>query len=659
MMDVLKWVPLLILVVLILILLIGNIVIVQQSKAYVVERLGAFRTVWGVGLHLKVPFVERVAKKVSLKEQVADFAPQPVITKDNVTMQIDTVIYFQITDPKLYTYGVERPMNAIENLTATTLRNIIGEMELDQSLTSRDTINAKMRAILDEATDPWGIKVNRVELKNIIPPKEIQNAMEKQMKAERERRESILQAEGQKQSQILVAEGEKQSLILKADAAKQAAILKAEGEKEARIMAAEAAAGDGLRVMLVESRGFLGGNLTIGLPILGFLGRKGNQIIEGSAQRFIDRLRARGAASEHRPCALHMSLTIIDPEEAKRTALEIMEEKGVEVLLYTFFADAIREGDAVKGVVVESKAGREAILARTVIDCTGDGDVAFRAGVECRKGDAEGGMQPPTLMFCMKGVDVQRLRDAIVQHPDVYDMDTMPAEQFRTGKFITVGLRNQIEQARAKGIHIPVARTILITGLADDEIWVNMTRVNGVDSTRPESYTHGEIEGRKQVYEVERYLREFVPGFADARIEKVAPFMGIRESRVIVGRYVLTAEDIIACRRFGDAIAVAGYPVDIHHAKGGDCTMHFCDDSYDIPYRCLLPERVAGLLVAGRCSSMNHEAMASTRVMSTCMALGEAAGRAARLALKAGVQPADLDVEALRAELRATGAYLG
>ena len=184
----------------------------------------------------------RVAKKVSLKEQVADFAPQPVITKDNVTMQIDTVIYFQITDPKLYTYGVEHPMSAIENLTATTLRNIIGDMELDQSLTSRDTINTQMRSILDEATDPWGIKVNRVELKNIIPPKEIQNAMEKQMKAERERRESILQAEGQKQSQILVAEGEKQSAILKADAAKQAAILKAEGEKEARIMAAEAEA---------------------------------------------------------------------------------------------------------------------------------------------------------------------------------------------------------------------------------------------------------------------------------------------------------------------------------------------------------------------------------------------------------------------------------
>ena len=236
------FIAVIILIVLLLVLIISNIVIVQQSRAYVLERLGAFRTVWNVGLHIKIPFFERVVKKVSLKEQVADFAPQPVITKDNVTMQIDTVIYFQITDPKLYTYGVEHPMNAIENLTATTLRNIIGDMELDQSLTSRDVINSRMRAILDEATDPWGIKVNRVELKNIIPPREIQNAMEKQMKAERERRESILQAEGQKQSQILVAEGEKQSSILRADAEKQAAILRAEGEKAARIMAAEAEA---------------------------------------------------------------------------------------------------------------------------------------------------------------------------------------------------------------------------------------------------------------------------------------------------------------------------------------------------------------------------------------------------------------------------------
>ena len=237
-----------ILVLLVLLVLVTNIQIVQQSRAYVVERLGAYSATWGVGLHFKIPFFERVVKKVSLKEQVADFDPQPVITKDNVTMQIDTVIYFQITAPKLYTYGVEHPMNAIENLTATTLRNIIGEMELDQSLTSRDVINAKMRSILDEATDPWGIKVNRVELKNILPPREIQNAMEKQMKAERERRESILQAEGQKQSQILVAEGEKQSTILRADAEKQAAILKAEGEAQA-ILNVQQALADSIKML--------------------------------------------------------------------------------------------------------------------------------------------------------------------------------------------------------------------------------------------------------------------------------------------------------------------------------------------------------------------------------------------------------------------------
>ena len=218
---------LIVLIVVILVILARCVRVVQQSKAYVIERLGAFHTVWSVGLHFKVPFIDRVLRVVSLKEQVADFPPQPVITKDNVTMQIDTVLYYQITDPKLFAYGVENPMNAIENLTATTLRNIIGELELDQSLTSRDIINARMRSILDEATDPWGIKVNRVELKNILPPKDIQNAMEKQMRAERERREQILQAEGQKQSQILVAEGEKESRILRADGEKQARIMEA------------------------------------------------------------------------------------------------------------------------------------------------------------------------------------------------------------------------------------------------------------------------------------------------------------------------------------------------------------------------------------------------------------------------------------------------
>ena len=234
--------------VIVVIFIIPNIKVVPQARSYVIERLGSYLTTWNNGLHFKIPFVDRVSNKVSLKEIVKDFAPQPVITKDNVTMQIDTVVYFQITDPKLYTYGIEDPINAIENLTGTTLRNIIGELELDQTLTSRDIINSKMRSILDEATDPWGIKVNRVEVKNILPPRDIQEAMEKQMRAERERREKILQAEGEKKSSILIAEGEKESAILKAEAHKEAQIKMAEGEAEALLKMKQAEA-DGIRLL--------------------------------------------------------------------------------------------------------------------------------------------------------------------------------------------------------------------------------------------------------------------------------------------------------------------------------------------------------------------------------------------------------------------------
>ena len=241
-------IPLVAVIVVVIFIAVRCIRIVQQARAYVIEFLGAYKTTWNVGIHFKLPFVERIAKVVSLKEQVADFPPQPVITKDNVTMQIDTVVYFQITDPRLYTYGIEQPMLAIENLSATTLRNIIGDLELDQCLTSRDIINSKMRSILDEATDPWGIKVNRVELKNILPPKEIQNAMEKQMKAERERRESILRAEGEKRAAILEAEGEKESAILRADAKKQQQILEAEGQAEA-ILKVQTATAEGIRLI--------------------------------------------------------------------------------------------------------------------------------------------------------------------------------------------------------------------------------------------------------------------------------------------------------------------------------------------------------------------------------------------------------------------------
>ena len=237
-------------VVILLVIIISNISVVQQSQAVVIERLGAFKEVWGVGMHFKVPFLDRIAKRVSMKEQVLDYPPQPVITKDNVTMQIDTVVYFQITDPKLYTYGVEHPMAAMETLTATTLRNILGDLELDQTLTSRDVINTKMRSILDEATDPWGIKVNRVELKNILPPADIQTAMERQMKAERERRQAIIQAEGQKKAAILIAEGEREAAVLRADAQKQADILAAEAEQQAAILRAD---GEAKAILAVQS----------------------------------------------------------------------------------------------------------------------------------------------------------------------------------------------------------------------------------------------------------------------------------------------------------------------------------------------------------------------------------------------------------------------
>ena len=432
------------------------------------------------------------------------------------------------------------------------------------------------------------------------------------------------------------------------------------GAGPAGIMAAEAAAQDkSLKVMLIEQRGYLGGNLTIGLPILSFLGPKGNQVVKGGAQRFIDRMRAKGAASEHKPCKNHMSLTIIDPDQAKTVAWEVMDDAGVEVLLYVFVTDTIVEDGKVKGVIIESKAGREVILAKTVIDCTGDGDVAFRAGVECNKGDEKGGMQPPTLMYLMRGVEMQKLRDAICNEPEKYDMDVMPPSQFREGKFITVGLRGCILEAQKQGYKVPVARTILITGLNDDEIWVNMTRVNGIDSTEPASYTRGEHDARRQMYEVTDYLKNFVPGFESAWIERSAAFLGIRESRVIVGKYVMTAQDILHQKSFDDVIAVAGYPVDIHHAEGGDCTMLFCEDAYDIPYGVLVPQHIEGLLVAGRCSSMDHEAMAATRVMSTCMALGEAAGVAARVALADGVLPSQVDVKKVQTALLENGAYLG
>jgi hypothetical protein len=294
-----------------------------------------------------------------------------------------------------------------------------------------------------------------------------------------------------------------------------------------------------------------------------------------------------------------------------------------------------------------------------VVDCSGDADVAFRAGVPCEKGNEEGGMQPPTLMFCLAGVDTDRLRLSIANEPRTYLTDFIPNDYFgQNHQFIVVGLRQLIHRAQQEGLQIPTERTILITGLREGEVWVNMTRVRGVDGTDPRSLSAGESEGRRQIDDIQKYLTEYVPGFENCYFTKTAPFLGIRETRRIAGRYVMTREDILSCRRFDDAIAVASYPIDLHHPNDNGCTLEWCGDCYDLPYRSLLPLNVSGLLVAGRSISSTHEAMSAIRVMATCMAMGEAAGRAARLAVEHRVLPEDLDVRELQGALLGGGAYL-
>ncbi len=431
------------------------------------------------------------------------------------------------------------------------------------------------------------------------------------------------------------------------------------GGGPAGIIAAQAAAEDGLNVALVESRSFLGGNLTIGLPILDFLGQKGNQIIAGLPQKFIDRLEARGGASKHHPCPLHMGITYIEPEDVKMVAFDVLKESGVTVLLYTFCAGVVMDGDQLKGCIVESKAGREAILARVIIDCTGDADVAFRSGVPCEKGNENGGMQPPTLMFSMGNVDLEKLRRSLAEDPQNYSADFIPAEYYaQNSQFILVGLRKMMQKANAEGLKLPVDRTIIITGLRKDEAWINMSRISGLDGTDPESLTNGEYESRKQIDEIIKYLIGYVPGFEQSHFLRMAPFIGIRETRRIVGQYVMTRDDILSCRRFDDSIAVASYPIDLHHPNGGGCTLEWSGDCYDIPFRSLVPLKVENLLVAGRSISTTHEAMSAIRVMAPCMAMGEAAGRAAKIAVRDGVMPSAVDMAKLRSELLEKGAYL-
>lgn len=430
------------------------------------------------------------------------------------------------------------------------------------------------------------------------------------------------------------------------------------------LTAALAASEDGLRVGLVESRSFVGGNMTIGLPVLGFLGQKGNRIIDGLPEAFIQRLRdERDGASEHRPCPLHMGITLVEPEAVKTVALDMLTEAGVDVLFYTFFAGVVMDGDTIRGIITESKSGRSALLARVVIDCTGDADVAYRAGVPCEKGNEQGGMQPPTLMFCLGGVDTDALRMSIANSPPearTYLTDFIPAEYFgQNNQFIVVGLRELMAKAKAEmNLTIPNERTIIITGLKKGEVWINMTRVAGTDGTDARSLTKGEIEGRGQIDDIVTYLTNYVPGFEQAYFTKTAPFLGIRETRRIKGQYVMTQDDVLSCRHFDDAIAVASYPIDIHRPEDNGCTLIWCGDCYDIPYRSLVPQKVENLLVAGRSISCTHEAMGAIRVMATCMAMGEAAGRAARISARGNRPPSEIDVSELRRQQLERGVYL-
>lgn len=431
------------------------------------------------------------------------------------------------------------------------------------------------------------------------------------------------------------------------------------GGGPAGIMAAQAASDDGLKVALIEGRSFLGGNLTIGLPILDFHSQKGNQIIKGLPDKFVNRLIDMKGATKIQRCPLHMSISFIEPEEVKLAAINVMKENNVKVLLNAVCASAIMADDKIKGVIVESKGGREALLAKVIIDCSGDGDVAYQAGAKYEKGNKDGLMQPATLEFCLRNVDIDKLRFSVADHPDLYKPEPIPPEYYAENRyFILVGLKSLMKRAREDGLNLPVDTTVIVTGIGEGEIWVNMTRVTGTDGTDPDSVTEAEFIARRQIDHLIKYFKNYVPGFENAYMSRTAPFIGIRETRRIIGKYTLTRDDIMHRRQFEDGIAVVSYPLDIHQPDGDGFSLEWSGDCYDIPYRSLVPEKILNLLVAGRSISATHEAMASTRVMGPCMAMGEAAGRAAKISVRRDISPSEIDFGELREELLSNGAYL-
>jgi hypothetical protein len=427
------------------------------------------------------------------------------------------------------------------------------------------------------------------------------------------------------------------------------------------VMAAVAAARCGASALLIEQHGSLGGVATMHLPLQGFFNQHGTQIVLGLGQELLERLAAKGGAGPAVPCELHNPFVIVDQEIVKQVCQEMIEEAGVELYLHTWVAGVHKEENRLRALFVENKSGREAIAGRIFIDCTGDGDVAARAGAPFTVGRPEDGLtQSVTLTIRLENVDTEVMRRQVLINPEKYDLFMMPHKQFRTNrKHIMVGLKNLVDLAEAEGFKgMPCPRVNYLTGLTDGTAMINMVHVHGVKCHDARDLTRGEMEARRQVPIIVSFLRQYVPGFEKATLTSTANFLGVRETRHILGDYILTGDDVLAGRRFPDEIAIGGYPIDIHSPKGGDCYLEHVP-LYGIPYRCLTPVGQDTLLVAGRNISADHTALASARVMATCIAMGQAAGVAGAMAAAEETPTRDVNIARLQSTLLAQGVYLG
>lgn len=432
------------------------------------------------------------------------------------------------------------------------------------------------------------------------------------------------------------------------------------GGGPAGITAALSAARNGARVELVEAYGFLGGNATMYLPILGFLDWQGNQVIKGIAEEIIDKLRKIQGSDIHRRCPLHISYTIINPEKFKALVLDMLLQSGVGLLLHTYGVGVHKYNDSITHLIIENKSGRQAIQGKIFIDATGDGDVSAFSGVPFEKGSQEGEIQPPTLMFVIRNVNREKFRNFLIANPSLYSNFSLTPEHFKKNEqFILVGLQELIKEARRKGeFNLPLDRVIVITTLNEDEVAINMTRVPYIDSTNADSLTQGEIKAMELIPTTIKFLQKNIQGFENAYLTKTCHQIGIRESRRIIGEYILKASDIMESKKFEDSIATASYFIDIHHSKDDNFTLKFPINPYQIPFQCLLPINIDNLLVSGRCISTTHEAMAAIRVMTTCMATGEAAGCAAAISIEHNTSLRNINIKELRQKLINQGVFI-